>query len=62
MKSICANVGDDVTIDGDEANVNVHDIVILVASIWINSKKQLGKVNLKNYITNPHFKFFHHLD
>jgi len=60
MKSIYANVGDDVTIDGDE--VNVHDIVILVASIWINSKKQLGEVNLKNYITNPHFKFFNHLD
>jgi hypothetical protein len=55
MKSIYANVGDDVTIDGDE--VNVHDIVILV-----NSKKQLGEVNLKNYITNPHFKFFNHLD
>jgi hypothetical protein len=62
MKSICVNVGDDVTIDGDEANVNIHDIVILVASISINSKKQLGEVNLKNYITNPHFKFFNHLD
>jgi len=58
MKSIRANVGDDVTIDGDKTNVNVHDIVILVASIWINSKKQLGEVNFKNYITNPHFKFF----
>jgi hypothetical protein len=58
MKSILVNVGNDVTIDGDEVNVNVHDIVILVASIWINSKKQLGQVNLKNYINNPHFKFF----
>jgi len=57
MKSIRANVGDDVTIDGDKTNVNVHDIVILVASIWINSKK-LGEVNFKNYTTNPHFKFF----
>jgi hypothetical protein len=34
------------TIDGDEANVNLHDIFILVASIWTNLKKQLGEINI----------------
>jgi hypothetical protein len=58
MKSIHTNVGDDVKLDGYQVNVNIHDIVILVASIWINLKNQLGEVEFKNYITNPHFKFF----
>ncbi len=50
------------TIDGDEVNAKIHDIVVVVVSIWTNFLKQLGKMNIYNYITNPHLSFFSHLD